>query len=165
MQPSDPDKSMIRPFRVVDIDKVYEIECKSFPFPWSRFLFKRLHYKNPQGFLVAARNGEAIGYGIVEIMKRRGLKSELKRFGHLLNLAVDPPFRCQGVGGELVSALILYLQGKRVEDFLLEVRVSNSVARNFYSKLGFKEVGQKILYYWNEDAVVMNLRLQKSDNH
>lgn len=164
MQPSDPDKSVIRPFRVVDLDKVYEIECNSFPYPWSRFLFKRLHYKNPLGFLVAVRNDEVIGYGIVEIVRRRGLKSELKRFGHLLNLAVDPPFRRKGVGGELVSALILYMQGKGVEDILLEVRVSNSVARNFYSKWGFKEVGQKILYYWNEDAVVMNLQVQKGNS-
>lgn len=164
MHPSDPDKAVIRPFRMIDLDKVYEIECKSFPYPWARFLFKRLHHKNPQGFLVAARNREAIGYGIVEIVKRTGLKSELKRCGHLLNLAVDPPFRRQGVGSELVSALILYLEGNEVEDFWLEVRISNSIARKFYSKMGFKEVDTKILYYWNEDAVVMNLRIQQGDN-
>lgn len=165
MQPPDQAKPVIRPFRMADIDRVYDIERRSFPYPWPRFMFRRLHYRDPQGFLVAERNGEVIGYGIAEIVKRVGLlRSGPKRRGHLLNLAVDPRFRRQGVGNALVKALILYLQERGVGDVWLEVRVSNSAARKFYSKSGFKEVDQKILYYWNEDAVIMNLNLQKGDS-
>ncbi len=50
------------------------------------------------------------------------------------------------------------------EDIWLEVRVSNSAARVFYSKMGFKAVDRRIRYYWDEDAVTMKLNLLKDDS-
>ena len=155
-------KLIIRPFRMADLDGVYDIERRSFPSPWPRLLFRRYHYKNPQGFLVAERDGEVIGCAIAEIVKRREPPEfGLKRRGHLLNLAVDPRFRRQGVGNVLMKFIIRYLQKEKAEDLWLEVPISNSGARKFYSKLGFEERGQRLLYYWNEDAVIMSLNIKE----
>ncbi|MEM3506279.1 MAG: GNAT family N-acetyltransferase, partial [Candidatus Bathyarchaeia archaeon] len=75
----------IRLFKVEDIEKVYEIECESFSSPWPKFIFKYYHWRNPEGFFVAVKNNEIVGYAIVEIVKHN-----LKKRGHLLNLAVKP---------------------------------------------------------------------------
>lgn len=146
----------IRPFKLSDLDSVHDIERRSFPHPWSRLEFMLSQRKKPHGFLVAAINGEVVGYIIADVVRRfdpRGF--QIKRRGHLLNIAVDPAFRHRGIGETLVKAGIAYLQGEGVEDVWLEVRASNLTARNFYLRMGFKEKGRKLRYYFSEDAVVM----------
>jgi [ribosomal protein S18]-alanine N-acetyltransferase len=71
----------------------------------------------------------------------------------LLNLAVAPEFRRQGIGRALVGAWIEHLQGA----FFLEVRPSNTAARLFYKSLGFEEVTTRPEYYNDpsEEAVVL----------
>lgn len=152
---------MIRLFKLADLDKVCDIELRSFPQPWSKFLFRFLHYRNPGGFIVATKGGEVVGYAIAGL--KRSLKfreRQLRRRGHLLNLAVDPEFRRQGIGKALVKSIIAYLREKEVEDVSLEVRASNRAAREMYSGLGFRE--DRIIkgYYPNgEDAIVMTREL------
>jgi len=71
----------------------------------------------------------------------------------ILNLAVGPAHRRRGVGRHLVEGL---LSGVKALVFL-EVRESNSVARDFYHSLGFEVVGRREGYYPSppETAVVM----------
>jgi ribosomal-protein-alanine N-acetyltransferase len=71
----------------------------------------------------------------------------------LLNLAVAPDCRRQGVGRALVCA---YLEASAGSVFL-EVRPSNQAARAFYKSLGFDEVTVRPEYYHNppESAIVM----------
>jgi ribosomal-protein-alanine N-acetyltransferase len=87
----------------------------------------------PQGFLVARRLDE----------------NECE----LLNLAVAPGSRRQGVGRALVNWLISAFPGA----VLLEVRESNRNARDFYKQLGFQEIGCRSGYYRtpSESAIVM----------
>jgi ribosomal-protein-alanine N-acetyltransferase len=71
----------------------------------------------------------------------------------VLNLAVAPAFRRQGVGRQLLETLL-----QRAESVaFLEVRESNLGARNFYKSMGFKEVSIRKEYYDNppESAIVM----------
>jgi [ribosomal protein S18]-alanine N-acetyltransferase len=72
----------------------------------------------------------------------------------LLNLAVHPTFRRRGIGRRLFAELTSGHPG----DFWLEVRESNTAARNFYKNLGLREAGRRSEYYDNsgEDAIVMN---------
>jgi ribosomal-protein-alanine acetyltransferase len=74
----------------------------------------------------------------------------------MLNLAVSPGYRRQGVASQLVAAALEHAQG----DMFLEVRQSNIAARKLYSSLGFREQGVRPGYYENppEPAIVMNLR-------
>jgi len=71
----------------------------------------------------------------------------------LLNLAVAPDYRRQGVGRSLICA---YLEASKGTIFL-EVRPSNLPARSFYKVLGFDEVTLRPGYYENpfEPAIVM----------
>ncbi|MEM3061346.1 MAG: ribosomal protein S18-alanine N-acetyltransferase [Candidatus Bathyarchaeia archaeon] len=149
-------KINVRLFKMEDLQKVYEIECESFLFPWQKFVFRYYHWRNPEGFFVATKNGEIVGYAITEIAKHG-----LEKHGHLLNLAVKPSFRRKKVGTALMEAVFNYLAKESVEDLWLEVRISNLVARSFYSKLGFKENGKIWRYYLNEDAIKMVKRLKR----
>ena len=71
----------------------------------------------------------------------------------LLNLAVAPEFRRQGVARKLVKALLAASPGV----VYLEVRESNRAARKFYNRMGFQEVISRSGYYQAppEAAIVM----------
>ena len=71
----------------------------------------------------------------------------------ILNVAVHPEMRRQGVGKRLLRELLA--RGKSV--YFLEVRPSNENARSFYKSLGFEEVSVRPDYYENplEPAIVM----------
>ena len=76
---------------------------------------------------------------------------------HIINIAVRETYRGQGVGELLLisSVDIAYKLGASV--VTLEVRVSNKVAQNLYTKYGFKEAGVRRGYYTDnkEDALIM----------
>ena len=71
----------------------------------------------------------------------------------ILNLAVDPDHRRQGVAGILVRNLLQRIAGP----LFLEVRAGNRPALGLYKKLGFTETGQRRSCYHNpiEDGVIM----------
>ncbi len=74
----------------------------------------------------------------------------------VLNLAVAPESRRRGVAKGLLASLPPL-------DIFLEVRESNSLARQLYSSLGYSVVGTREAYYENpvESALVMRLAKQK----
>jgi ribosomal-protein-alanine N-acetyltransferase len=71
----------------------------------------------------------------------------------LLNLAVAPGFRRQGVGRKLVESLL----GESPGVVYLEVRESNRAARELYNHMVFQEVSLRGGYYQEppEAAIVM----------
>jgi ribosomal-protein-alanine N-acetyltransferase len=96
---------------------------------------------------VALCDGQVAGFAV----SRRLAEGE----SELLNLAVDGAFRRRGIGRRLIQALTAGYGGA----LWLEVRESNSVARNFYKSLGFCETGRRRDYYSDssESAIVMNV--------
>ena len=74
----------------------------------------------------------------------------------MMNLAVAPAYRRQGIGKALVEALLWDLS----EDnhcLTLEVRASNAPAIALYDSLGFRQVGRRPRYYLSppEDALIL----------
>ena len=61
----------------------------------------------------------------------------------LLNLAVAPEFRRRGIARELIRTLAK----SSVRTIFLEVRQSNSAARELYKSMGFREIGMRDQYY------------------
>ncbi|MFN3324572.1 MAG: GNAT family N-acetyltransferase [Bryobacteraceae bacterium] len=97
--------------------------------------------------IVAVRNGSIAGF----LVSRQNGPGERE----ILNIAVHPDARRSGVAAALLKAEFSRGPG----DFFLEVRESNTAARNLYRKAGFEEVGTRPDYYDDppETAVVMRI--------
>ena len=75
----------------------------------------------------------------------------------MMNIAVHPDYRRQGIAEKLVIFLVEALKEQGNHCLMLEVRVSNEPARKLYEKLGFVQVGLRKNYYRNprEDACIL----------
>ena len=75
----------------------------------------------------------------------------------MMNIAVHPDYRRQGIAEQLVTCLVAKLKELGNHSLMLEVRVSNDPARKLYEKLGFQQVGLRKNYYRNpkEDACIL----------
>ena len=127
---------------------VAELEKMCFSDPWS-FNSISSEVTNPLSCWVVAMDGDnLVGYV--------GSQSVLG-WADMMNLAVNPSYRRQGIAEKLVEALIELLQEQKVTCLTLEVRVSNNPAISLYHKLGFVQVGKRPGYYHNpkEDALIL----------
>ena len=80
----------------------------------------------------------------------------------MMNVAVHPDYRRQGIAEALVTHLVQALREKGNHCLTLEVRVSNIPAIALYEKLGFTQVGRRPNYYRNpkEDALILRKEWQ-----
>src|SRR6266576_2346409 len=86
----------IRSLAYSDLPQVIAIERRAFPTPWSLAMFV-LELSKPSGIcLAASRSGRLIAYLVC---------SRYDRVWHLMNIAVDPDLRRQGVATALLERL------------------------------------------------------------
>ena len=80
----------------------------------------------------------------------------------MMNVAVHPDFRRQGIAERLVEELVACLKEKGSHCLTLEVRASNEPAIGLYEKLSFQQVGRRKNYYRNprEDALILRKEWQ-----
>jgi [ribosomal protein S18]-alanine N-acetyltransferase len=138
---------VIRRLTYADLPAVVAIERRTFPAPWSLAMFV-LELSRPGGIcLVATADEEIAGYVIC---------SRHDTVWHLMDIAVAPERRRQGIGTALVEALLERLPGPD-EPLTLEVRPSNAAAIAMYEGFGFKVAGVRRRYYSDngEDALIM----------
>ena len=76
---------------------------------------------------------------------------------HITTIAVDPPYRGEGIGELLFVALLDHAMGVDAGEATLECRVSNYVAQRLYRKYTFRGMGIRRHYYSDdgEDALIM----------
>ncbi len=137
-----------------DIDQVMAIEQESFSIPWTRNLFLS-EFRSPKvSTLMVAMSDTAIRTVIAYLIYWH-VGDEM----HILNLAVTPSCRRQGVARKLVLAAIRRAHKKGARRAYLEVRISNTSAMKLYAALGFTGISVRRDYYDApvEDAVVMAL--------
>jgi ribosomal-protein-alanine N-acetyltransferase len=137
----------IRTLAYSDLPAVIEIERRAFPTPWSLAMFV-LEISKPTGLCLAAvRGGVLRGY---VICARYDLD------WHLMNVAVDPDFRRQGIASTLLRELYARAADSQAR-FTLEVRQSNQDAIDLYTRDGFRVAGRRRRYYQDngEDALIM----------
>lgn len=81
---------------------------------------------------------------------------------HLLDLAVAPEARRQGVARLLLETVVVSTRASGSRVVLLEVRATNEPALALYHSAGFVESGVRRGYYSDkdEDAVLMRLELR-----
>jgi [ribosomal protein S18]-alanine N-acetyltransferase len=135
------------PFKVEHLDDVLAIEQISFPQPWTRGMFERELSLPISHFIVASAGGTVIGYGGYWCIEDEA---------HLINLAVHPQSRSQGIGRRLLEHLLSMMSSHPgMRTILLEVRKSNRPAQHLYESCGFRVVGCRPHYYCTEDALLM----------
>ncbi len=141
-----------------DIDEVLEISRLSFPSPWSKRLFLD-ELANPNSHIVLARDDTdtVLGFACFWVVADET---------HILNIAVHPRFRRQGIAKRLLNHVLESAKNKGISYFALEVRNQNQAAIEFYKGFGFKAVGVRKGYYADtgEDAVLMELELKGQAN-
>ena len=70
----------------------------------------------------------------------------------ILGIGVIEKYRNNGIANELMNQLMKYFNQSPQIKILLEVRESNSTARNLYINFGFNKISKRKNYYTNEDA-------------
>ena len=117
----------IRRLTYADLPQVISIERRSFPTPWSLAMFV-LELSKPSGICLAAVvDGRLAGYLVC---------SRYDTVWHLMNVAVDPGRRRQGIATTLINRL--FEEGGAQSPYTLEVRVSNREAIMMYERFGFR---------------------------
>ena len=139
---------MIVTMREDHVPAIAELEALCFSDPWSE---KSIAYElnNPLSlWLVAEVDGRVAGY-----IGSQTVPPE----SDVMNVAVHPDFRRQGIAETLVRGLWGQLVQAGNTSLTLEVRASNAPAIALYEKLGFVQVGRRPNYYRNprEDALIL----------
>jgi ribosomal-protein-alanine N-acetyltransferase len=129
-----------------DLPSVLAIERRSFQTPWSLAMFV-LELSKPSGICLAAvRDDRLIGYLVC---------SRYADVWHLMNIAVHPEARRQGIARNMLERL--FDEAGADARYTLEVRTSNHGAIAMYEHFGFRRAGHRRRYYHDngEDALIM----------
>jgi [ribosomal protein S18]-alanine N-acetyltransferase len=143
---------VLGPLTRTDAARCAELEKQLFdgddPWPARAFVAeleaKHIHY-------VAARaDDKLVGYGgIARLGRRRPFEYEIHTIG------VDAAYQGQGIGRQLLTALLEYADGGTV---LLEVRTDNGAAIALYESVGFVNVSLRRRYYRASGADAYTMR-------
>lgn len=142
---------IIRPMRQEDVSELAKIEQEIFSMPWSERNFADLLTRNYCLYLVAEKEDKIVGCA--------GLTA-LDNEGDIDKVMVCEECRGQGVASYLMEELLAEGRKRGVQEFTLEVRVSNTPAIRLYEKYGFASEGIRPRFYDKpvEDAMIMWLR-------
>jgi len=146
-----------------DLPGIVQIERLAFDNPWSLDAFERELSLPFSRLIVAiqastqtAARAAPEDTSLIGFLCRWMVADEC----HILNVAVHPQMRQQGIGKRLMQHALAEARTKKVQVITLEVRRSNLAARSLYRKLEFQERRLRRNYYGQgEDAIVMELRL------
>lgn len=130
------------------VPQIAELEKLCFHDPWSENSIASELGNRLSLWLVAVEEDTVVGYvGSQTVLGETDM----------MNIAVHPDYRKQGIATDLISALIDALEKRGSHSLMLEVRASNEPAISVYRNLGFFEVGRRKNYYRNpkEDALIL----------
>lgn len=153
----------IRPLELSDIAAVLAITAVAPEAAvWNRPAYESLVNATVFGYheqgccQVAEQDGQVVGFVCFRVIRDQA---------ELLNLAVHPSCRRQGVGSRLLEETLAAASQGGATRIFLEVRPSNAPAVRFYERHGFLAWGRRPGYYWDpaEDALELTRRLPVED--
>ena len=113
---------------------------------WSQELLANEIGQENKHYTVIVIDGEVAGYG--------GFSQVLDE-GDIMNIAVFPKFRRQGIASIILDSLFDKAEELGIKSFTLEVRDGNLPAKSLYEKAGFVFCGKRTGYYSDgEDACI-----------
>jgi [ribosomal protein S18]-alanine N-acetyltransferase len=136
---------VIRPLSIDDLSAVVALESANAPAPWTEGVFRDELAAENRIYLAADKDG-VVGFAGVMVVADEA---------HVTNLLVDPGWRRQGIGLELMKSLIELAVDAGARHLTLEVRSQNEAARALYAGLGLAPVGVRRGYYGDDDALIL----------
>ncbi|HKM33419.1 MAG TPA: ribosomal protein S18-alanine N-acetyltransferase [Lachnospiraceae bacterium] len=138
----------IRPLGQEDVEEVSLLEAKSFSLPWQEKDFWDMVNREDSVYVV----------GVIEkkIVACCGVTNACGD-GDINNVVVEETFRHQGIGRLMMETLMNWGKEIGIENYTLEVRVSNTPAIGLYESLGFVSAGIRPGFYEkpHEAAMIM----------
>jgi len=144
--------------KLEDIPAVVELDKISFTLPWTERSFRFELTDNPASRCwVYELDGRIIGMIIAWLLADEA---------HIATISTHPEFRRQGIARNLLIYALCYMFKEGAVSSFLEVRESNTAARDMYCGLGYEETGRRKKYYKDtgEDAILMTLNGLESLN-
>lgn len=146
---------VLRDMEAADLPQVLAIETASYFTPWPQALFLDAMASPQQRCQVLTQGEEVLAYLVV---------AHIIDEADLLNIAVAPQWRQQGLARFLIATHQQQLKQQSMARFFLEVNVENHAAKHLYEQLGFQLVGRRKGYYPSatgpQDALVMCYEIQ-----
>ena len=130
------------------VTQIAELEKCCFNDPWSEMSIASELNNRLSCWLVALDGDVVVGYvGSQTVLGETDM----------MNIAVHPGYRKQGIATDLIQTLIDTLSKQGSHSLMLEVRQTNEPAKNLYQALGFETVGIRKNYYRNprENALIL----------
>lgn len=144
---------MDAPFRIraaspADGAALADLERRCFSDPWSEESLAEAVASALGVNLVAEVDGTVVAYLMARV---------LPPTAEIMNLAVAPPYRRQGLAAALLANGLSALAARGATEVFLEVRASNLPAQALYREAGFRPMGTRARYYEapREDALVL----------
>lgn len=130
-----------------DVHDLIELEATCFEYHWTHEQFLLGLEKDAFQVLGVRREGRLAAYMAFSL-----IADEME----ILNLAVHPDFRRQGLGALLLDASFKTCRDNNIKKSFLDVKVSNVPALALYRKYGYKQIGVRKKYYpdTKEDALL-----------
>lgn len=139
---------LIRPMQEADVPAISKLEEAAFSMPWSAQDFLDMVDREGSLYVTALAGDEVIGCcGVTNACGD----------GDINNVVVAEEWRGRGVGKQMLSKLMQLGREIGIENYTLEVRVSNAPAICLYESLGFESAGIRPNFYERprEDAMIM----------
>lgn len=157
----------VRPANLEDLDPIHRIERAVFSTPWSRkALAHQLSPENKDAKLFVLTLPQTAGPAETEEDPGQAILGYGGYYLHIdeaeiLNIAILPDHRHQGLGQKLLADLMADAKSRGVRRMTLEVRKSNEAARKLYASQGFIPCGERKNYYDKprEDALILEAQL------
>jgi ribosomal-protein-alanine N-acetyltransferase len=137
--------AQIETLRSSDIEIVAKLHAKCFFDAWAPPMLRQV-LGTPGAFGYVARRagyGSVIGFAFGRVAADKC---------ELLSLGVEPDYRSQGVGAQLLSTAMSRAATEKARWFLLEVAEDNKSALRLYKNYELTGVGQRLDYYENADG-------------
>lgn len=148
--------TVVRALRSDKAEECAAIHAVSFAHSWSPAEFEALLSSKATigGAALDAATGELRGFALSRFAADEA---------EILTIAVHGAFRNRGIGRALLADNLTRLAASHVQSLFLEVERTNLPAIALYSRMGFREVGQRPGYYQKRDGSTATALVLRKD--
>ncbi len=100
--------------------------------------------------ILAEKKGEILGYCLAAIESQPPIFT-IERYAHILDLAIRPHCRRQGIGTALFGEMKAWIRKQGVQHIRLQIIPSNPMSSSFWPDQGFREFNRTL--YMNLDEI------------